>query len=384
MSLVNIINRIREHLPEFTYQASGSVLSALISQLDYEIESIQTSQASTLDLFNQTGNSLDELGQLLGLSRHVIVALDQNAVVPDQVTILCRNPQHSILTVMQNLFGESTNFPVAIKLTDGTNTFETDWDFRDVGKLNVHQLIVPVKFVSYGFQTTMPNTELKVIGQYEELNDYLVFKTNVALSLYQYVEPDDQFRSRIQTRLQNLVGPTKDYLVSNIMGLFPNVRYVLVKNFARGLQTQNIIIFPTIQQIYDENYQLITENTLAEEIEKYFTEKLQLGTDVQFLNAEQVILNVEVYCSNVSEQNRADFENTVKTTVINLIYSYPVGQEFTLSVSDFKIELDQNLAIVDYPYRLDQVKIKVNNQEVQELTINETQYMAVQSVTVNF
>jgi len=70
--------------------------------------------------------------------------------------------------------------------------------------------------------------------------------------------------------------------------------------------------------------------------------------------------------------------------VINLIYSYPVGQEFTLSVSDFKIELDQNLAIVDYPYRLDQVKIKVNNQEVQELTINETQYMAVQSVTVNF
>lgn len=70
--------------------------------------------------------------------------------------------------------------------------------------------------------------------------------------------------------------------------------------------------------------------------------------------------------------------------MINLIYSYPVGQEFTLSVSDFKIELDQNLAIVDYPYRLDQVKIKVNNQEVQELTINETQYMAVQSVTVNF
>ena len=386
MSLSSIVSRLAENYPDFSYQGPNSILSSLISQFSYEIDSVfgKLDGSNDLDLFAQTGTQLDDLAALLGLSRQTIVAQDSDAVIPDQMLVVVKNPQNSLLTVLQELYGSQSNFPATLTVTDGSNTFELLQSFDTAQNLDTHQLVLPAKFTTFSLFPTEQKTELSIVGNYVDLSDYVSIKAATTLTLYQYVEPDDQLRIRIQSALQDYIGPSHTWLQSYISSNYPNVRYVLVKNFARGLQTADVVVFPTLQAIYDENYNLITENTLAETIYNDLKDQLPLGVDIHLINAERVPLSVEITFSDVPEDSTSALQDDQKSQLINTIYNYTIGEATSITTAQMSSDFNKNLAFVDYPYTISSFTVYVDAQQVSQIDLQDTQYPVLSDITISW
>lgn len=382
MSLSSIVNRLSQMYPDFTYRGAYSILSSMIAQISYEIDSVfqQVSANNKTDLFLQSGTDLDDLAALVGITRRTIVGVDQNAIVPEAVSIMVKDLSKSILTVLQELYGTQDKFPKTFYITDGKNTLEVLQNFDTSDQLDVHQLTLPIRFISFAADISA-NTQMEITGDHQQLADYLTVKTT-QLSLYQYVESDASLRARISSVLQNYIGPTSQWLQAYILGNFPNVRYVLIKNFQRGLQTADVVLFPTLQAIYDENKSLIIDSTLAQTVESAIQTMLPLGIDVLIKNAEQIKLSAEIVFTDVPDDYKSQIVEDQKTQMINTLFSYEIGVRSTISVQQIKSDFNKQIASVKYPYTISSFKLYINSVEQTQIEIQDTQYLVLNDISV--
>lgn len=371
----------------------NSVLGHLLTQIGNEIDTVKSLVQGTYtnqpdyDLLEQHDKELDIIAELVGMARLANTQFEEGFVIPAQISISVNDISQSILTVLQTVYGNQDNFPTRIYVQYNDLVLAALPDYSNLTALEQSTIVLPQEIVTVSNVLVPKDTKLTFTYDTDILNDYLSAKSTKTIDVLVNYESDEALKLRIATALQNRFGPTTSWLESAVYSSTYDIRFVKVKNFARGLQTADVIIFPKISAIYNEDQMLITNIQLAEQVAQNLSQQLPLGVDILFKNAEQIVLNIDVNIEiYASEQDSEDsITQSLRTTIINYLNSLEIGTEQSLDVADITSEIKRAFASV-WPSALItslQVKDQIGN-VLSTIDIKEDQYPVLNNLNVTY
>lgn len=386
MGFYELKNRLQTLDPKFGQIKHNTILGELLQQIGQEIDQIKSvsENINNYDVINQSGNQLDDIAQLFNIKRQLFSVYDNNLIISNAVLIQPKDPSYSIINVLQEVYGTQDKFPDILYVSDGNTTLKVIQNFSNQEGLGVYTIILPAQVETYSNQPLLANTELTIVINNEQLNNYFNVKSLRTINELYGIESDENLRARIQTQLQSYQGPTKQWLESQIYSNVSGIRKVLIKNLSRGLQTADIVLFPTISNIYDENMDLIsdinTQNQAKESVQNY----LPLGTDILFKDAIQRQFTVEITISGINTDDQQTVQNLVKNTIIDYFNNKDVGESYTLTNTEIQSEISKQIILNGYVGIIQQFVLKENGSSITSANINDDEYPVLFSVVVTF
>lgn len=386
MGFNTLKSRLSEYDSRFNNISPTSILGTFISQIGNEIDNLKTLTENAdnikYDILNAYGQELDYIAELYNIQRQVITQHDENVVIPNAVSIFVKDRTTSILSVLQNIYGDQSNFPDELYVSDEQNTFKLLVNFSTSNQLNTIAFIQPQQIEEYNFNQTYQGSKLSFVYDSDILNEYLEAEMLINISELISYESDEQLKLRIQTKFQQEPEPTQSWIEQETYKAVPEARYILVQNFQRGLQTVDVIIFPNVANIYDDNQNLITTFDIAQTAADALKYTLPLGVDVYFTEATQKKLNFEITVVNANEQDQDNITTALKQIIINYLNDIDVGVQSTISTQQIHRFVQTEIIQSGYPVVLQTFTIKdTAGQELTSIDISEHEYPVLNELT---
>lgn len=392
MGAQSILSRLRKLDNKYYGITNYSVLGNLINQIGDEIDYIRSIAEQTINskpeynLLNQHTSELDVIGELYGLSRLVSSSAVENTIVHHQVMLYTKSYQDSIISVFQRIYGDPNNYPKSIYVQKDQLILRIDLDYDFLAETGQQSAIVPQTITNFQFVQILYNDKLEFQYDSVQLSDYLNAKQAININTVVKYETDEQFKLRIQSQLQNIAGPTTQSLESAVYSNLSNVRFVKVKNLARGLQTVDIIVFPIVTAVYDENNLLISNFQMQSSIRDKIVEIAPLGVDINVIDAKQVVFNIDVKASMYQTvQSQDDVVAKLRQIVINYLNSLDVGVQSTITKDDILNYLREQLYLLEHNVLIENITLKdITNKSVDSIDIDQDSYAVLSELTAQF
>lgn len=392
MGAQSILSRLRKLDNKYYGITNYSVLGNLINQIGDEIDYIRSIAEQKINskpeynLLNQHTSELDVIGELYGLSRLVSSSAVENTIVHHQVVLYTKSYQDSIISVFQRIYGDQNNYPKSIYVQKDQLILRIDLDYDFLAETGQQSVIVPQTITNFQFVQILYNDKLEFQYDSVQLSDYLNAKQAININTVVKYETDEQFKLRIQSQLQNIAGPTTQSLESAVYSNLSNVRFVEVKNLARGLQTVDIIVFPIVTAVYDENNLLISNFQMQSSIRDKIVEIAPLGVDINVIDAKQVVFNIDVKASMYQTvQSQDDVVAKLRQIVINYLNSLDVGVQSTITKDDILNYLREQLYLLEPNVLIENITLKdITNQSVDSIDIDQDSYAVLSELTAQF
>ncbi len=390
MGAQSILSRLRKLDNKYYGITNYSVLGNLINQIGDEIDYIRSIAEQTINskpeynLLNQHTSELDVIGELYGLSRLVSSSAVENTIVHHQVMLYTKSYQDSIISVFQRIYGDPNNYPKSIYVQKDQLILQIDLDYDFLAETGQQSVIVPQTITNFQFVQILYNDKLEFQYDSVQLSDYLNAKQAININTVVKYETDEQFKLRIQSQLQNIAGPTTQSLESAVYSNLSNVRFVKVKNLARGLQTVDIIVFPIVTAVYDENNLLISNFQMQSSIRDKIVEIAPLGVDINVIDAKQVVFNIDVEARMYQTvQSQDDVVAKLRQIVINYLNSLDVGVQSTITKNDMLNYLREQLYLLEHNVLIENITLKdITNRSVDSINIDQDSYAVLSELTV--
>jgi len=302
---------------EFTNFSPGSLVWNLVELPVRELGRLWRALAeleSSLQLDTATGQSLDRLGELLGLTRKLF----QPANTLDQAA------GFKFYVVGGQTYGEASGGGTAI-IPAGTPV----WPHRNPGQVyhttqdanfeqDTREVFVPIVAQESGSRYNVGPGQLDRHGAVEQAG--LVYCTNLhAIDNGSDLEGDEPFRYRISQRVQQIMGWSSVSLAATALGV-PGVRDVLVHEFARGTGTVDL----TVLTYFPQTSQSILAQVRAE-LERVRPE----GIDVQVYGP--IERRIDLSLQLVPSSLEAGLRTQVRQALVSYLNLLTLGEPFIVN-----------------------------------------------------
>lgn len=353
-----------------------------MSQIIEQINSQQTQKVHSdfkYDIINQFGEEIDYIAQPFGLERQVYTQYDSDMVIDNCVIFRSKDQQQSILKILQLIYGDSENFPDVVYVRSGDIVLKVLTNYKSLSGLDTTQQIYQQQIEQYDLTRISGGDTLEFTYGFEQLNEFLVVKSLRYISDFFGYEPDEHFKARVQQKLQGSPTPTLNYIDQMVRSKLSNVRHTYSKVFARGLSTVDIILFPPITSLYDENNNLKVTQSLAQVVQRDIDDIQPLGIDILAVDATQIPLDFIV--TQQDNTMKETIEQIIKNAIINYVNSIIVGQEYTFNQQQIIDNLNNQLQANSIIQKVTQLTINHNDAPLTE-PIKDSEYPVVNSVSL--
>lgn len=330
----------------------GNMLDAINSNVEYSEQTLQSTEdvLDAIDFLNMYGSKLDQFAQLFGIQRNYSVGgqIAERFYIRHAVKLSVLEAGQTVAYQLQQVFGSLENVPQTIRLKteDESLVIEAVMPSEWNTQILASRVLILDQYITQSFFTGESGTELVFEGT--ALGDYMKAQLIVDPASVVYVEDDNSLKLRIATLSHYRDGWTVDSLETAVFSaLRPQARNVVVKSLARGYGTADVIIYPAVTYVYDENNNLQNSYVPLQQSQKPIVYKYApLGIDVDVRDAEQIRLNVYLTVNgfdSLDEDSKQSITDQIKKQIIELFTQI----EDITTADDYILSADEVFDAVD-------------------------------------
>lgn len=365
---------------QFNSLNQDSVLGHFVNQIVMQINEADQQKFTndlSYDIINQSGDELDYIAQPLGMSRNIYSQFNSQMLMDNCVMFRSKDSHKSLLQILQSIYNTSDNFPDVVYVKYKDMILKVFTDYTKLNGLDTTQQIYSQQIEQYSLTNINSGETLEFTYGFEQLGEHIIVKSIRYISDFFGYEPDEQFKARIQQRLQNNPEPTLNYIDSAIRSKLSNIRYLYTKQFQRGLSTIDMIIFPPISSLYDDNNNLKITQDLAPLVQRDIDDMQPLGIDILAVDAQQVPLSLVV--TQQDSTNKDAIQEIVKQSVIQSFNITNVAIEYTIDKLQLINDANTQLANNGIIQKVTDIELNLNGEQFNR-TIKDTEYPVLNSI----